>query len=65
MLGKVVVLLVIGLAIAIAPAASAEETSSGESGGECIWTSSSGGKPAAGANLSNCVDDSSQADVLA
>src|SRR5688500_8538929 len=60
MLGKVVVLLVIGLAIALAPAASAEETSSDASGGECVWTSSSGGKPGAGANVRNCVEDSAQ-----
>jgi hypothetical protein len=63
MLGKVVVLLVIGVAIAIAPSATAEVASSDASGGECVWTSSSGGKPGAGANVRNCVDDSQSADA--
>ena len=59
LLGKIVILLVIGFAIAAAPAASAGETSSDGTGGECVWTSSSGGKPAAGANASNCIRDES------
>ncbi len=58
MIGKIIVLLVIGVAIAFAPTATAEENSSDGSGGDCVWTSSSGGKAGAGANVSNCVDDS-------
>jgi hypothetical protein len=57
MIARVAVLLVIGLAIAIAPAGAAEETTSDGPGGECVWTSSSGGKPSAGANPRNCIDN--------
>ena len=62
MIGKIVVLLVLGFAIAVAPtAAASEETTSDGGGGECVWTSSSGGRPGAGANVGNCVDDSRRA----
>lgn len=60
MIGKFVVLLVIGFAIAVAPSASAEEISSDGSGGDCVWTSSSGGRPGGGVNARNCIDDSSR-----
>lgn len=58
MIGKIIVLLVVGFAIAIAPAASAEEISSDGSGGDCVWTSSSGGQPGGGVNPRKCLDDS-------
>ncbi|HEX9817256.1 MAG TPA: hypothetical protein VGB18_09770 [Candidatus Thermoplasmatota archaeon] len=61
MIGKIIVLLVIGFAIAVAPTATAEETSSDASGGDCVWTSSSGGKPGGGVNARNCIDDSARA----
>ena len=56
MLGRIVVLLVIGLAVAIAPSAAADGGSADGGGGDCVWTSSSGAKtPNAGVNARECV----------
>lgn len=55
MIRGILVLLVIAFAIAVAPTAAADETS--EAGGDdCVYTSTSYGKPGVGVNPSYCLD---------
>lgn len=57
MIGRIVVLLVIGFAISVAPTA-AEGESSDESGGDCVYASSSSkGGTSAGVNSNECFPD--------